>query len=220
MEFMFSKDNTTVQFQISANHVAATKCIKECRHCQEVQRFYRPNFTKFQSNWFWPCNDCWCQTKWFECLRNCWSPGIFTHNSLQSLQRMLHKTSSEQQLCGPKRVVNERGQKRRARLVETDRKVTVTEITTLYKCGLQKSISEVKDSLTNGIWQTSNFIFHTLFLVFLKGPRTWRQLIPVDTYRGEQGISSHFSLFLAFLWHNTGIHFTRNESMTSQVQIY
>ena len=36
------------------------------------------------------------------------------------------KTSTEQQFCGQKGLVNERGQRRRARLVKADRKVTVT----------------------------------------------------------------------------------------------
>ena len=56
--------------------------------------------------------------------------------------RKKKKTSSEQQFCGQKHVVNERGQRRRARLVEADRKVTVTQITTHYNSGMQKSISE------------------------------------------------------------------------------
>ena len=52
------------------------------------------------------------------------------------------KTSSEQQFCRQKHIVNERGQRRRARLVKADRKVTVTQITTHYNSGMQKSISE------------------------------------------------------------------------------
>ena len=52
------------------------------------------------------------------------------------------KKSSEQQFCGQKHVVNERGQRRRARLVKADRKVTVTQISTHYNSGMQKSISE------------------------------------------------------------------------------
>ena len=32
--------------QISANHVATTKCIKARRHDQEVQLFFRPNIRK------------------------------------------------------------------------------------------------------------------------------------------------------------------------------
>ena len=39
------------------------------------------------------------------------------------------KTSSEQQFCGQKRLVNYKSQRRRARLVVADRKVTVTQIT-------------------------------------------------------------------------------------------
>ena len=35
-----------------------------------------------------------------------------------------------------------RGQRRRARLVQADRKVTVTQITTHYNSGMQKSIPE------------------------------------------------------------------------------
>ena len=36
------------------------------------------------------------------------------------------KTSSEQQFCGQKRAVDERGQRRRARLYKAERKMTVT----------------------------------------------------------------------------------------------
>ena len=39
-------------------------------------------------------------------------------------------------------LINERGQKRRARLVEAERMVTVMQITTHYNSGMQKSISE------------------------------------------------------------------------------
>ena len=51
---------------------------------------------------------------------------FFMHNSLKFAGKVKNKkTSSEQQFCGQKRVVNERGQRGRARLVEADRKVTV-----------------------------------------------------------------------------------------------
>ena len=46
------------------------------------------------------------------------------------------KTSSKQQFCRQKHVVNDSGQRRRARLVEADRKVTGTQITTHYKSGM------------------------------------------------------------------------------------
>lgn len=52
------------------------------------------------------------------------------------------KTSSQRQLCGRKRLVDERGQRRIAQMVESDRKATVTRITTLYNSGEQKRISE------------------------------------------------------------------------------
>ena len=50
------------------------------------------------------------------------------------------KTSSEQQFCV---------QKRRARLIEADRNVTITQITTHYNSGMQKSISEHTKRLTS-----------------------------------------------------------------------
>ena len=53
-----------------------------------------------------------------------------------------HPVSSSS--VGRNSVVNERGQRRRARLVKADRKVTVTQITTHYNSGMQKSISEHK----------------------------------------------------------------------------
>ena len=43
---------------------------------------------------------------------------------------------------GRNHVLNERGQRRRSRLVKADRKVTVTQITTHYNSGMQKRISE------------------------------------------------------------------------------
>lgn len=52
------------------------------------------------------------------------------------------KTSSERQLCGRKCLVDEKGQQRISRMVESDRKASVTQITTLYNCGEQKTISE------------------------------------------------------------------------------
>ena len=65
---------------------------------------------------------------------------FYTQQSRQWCEK--RKTSSEQQFCGQKRVVNERGQRSRTRLFEADRKVTVPQITTHYNNGMQKSISE------------------------------------------------------------------------------
>ncbi len=52
------------------------------------------------------------------------------------------KISSERQLCGRKCLVDVRGQRRMDRLVRDDRKATVTQITTRYNQGMQKTISE------------------------------------------------------------------------------
>ena len=52
------------------------------------------------------------------------------------------KTSNEQKFCEQKHLVNERGQRRRATVVQAERKVTVTQITTHYNSGMQTSISE------------------------------------------------------------------------------
>ena len=102
------------------------------KHGQEGQLFSDQMWSKWLLLW----NDCWCQTGWFEYLRNCWSSGIVTHNSLQSLQTIVWKTKNIQwlQFCGQKRFANERGQWKR--------KVTVMQITTHYSSGMQKSISE------------------------------------------------------------------------------
>ncbi len=52
------------------------------------------------------------------------------------------KISSERRLCGQKRLVDVRGQRRMGRLVRDDRKATVTQITTRYNQGMQNTSSE------------------------------------------------------------------------------
>ncbi len=52
------------------------------------------------------------------------------------------KIYSKRQLCGRKRLVDVRGQRRMGRLVRDDRKATVTQITTRYNQGIQNTISE------------------------------------------------------------------------------
>ncbi|KAM6923435.1 uncharacterized protein FYW49_005866, partial [Xenentodon cancila] len=52
------------------------------------------------------------------------------------------KISSERQLCGRKCLVDIRGQKRMDKLVQEDRKATVTQITIRYNQGTQNTISE------------------------------------------------------------------------------
>ena len=91
------------------------------------------NGEEIWSKWLWPWNDCWCQTGWFEYLRNCWSQCGPFH-----AQWSLEQTSSEQQFCEHKCIVIERSQSRSARLAKANRKVTVMQITTHYNRGMQK----------------------------------------------------------------------------------
>uniref|UniRef100_A0AAR2LKA7 Transposase Tc1-like domain-containing protein n=1 Tax=Pygocentrus nattereri TaxID=42514 RepID=A0AAR2LKA7_PYGNA len=51
-------------------------------------------------------------------------------------------SSDEWQLCGRKCLVDVRGQRRMGRLVQDDRKATVTQITTCYNQGMQNTISK------------------------------------------------------------------------------
>ena len=69
----------------------------------------------------------------------------FSRTTVSRVCRELYekqKASSEQQFCRQKCIVDERGQRRRARLFEADRKVTVMQITTHYNSAMSKSISE------------------------------------------------------------------------------
>ena len=69
----------------------------------------------------------------------------FSHTTISRVYREWSeqgKISSEWQSSGPKCLVDARGQRRMARLVEDYRKATVTQITTQYNQGLQKAISE------------------------------------------------------------------------------
>ena len=93
--------------------------------------------------WLWLWNDSWCQTGWFEYLRNGWFP-FYTQQSLKLAENGAKnkKTYRVQQFCGHKRVFNEGDQRRRARLVKANRKVTVTKITSNYNSGMKKSITE------------------------------------------------------------------------------
>uniref|UniRef100_A0AAY5JZ80 Transposase Tc1-like domain-containing protein n=1 Tax=Esox lucius TaxID=8010 RepID=A0AAY5JZ80_ESOLU len=52
------------------------------------------------------------------------------------------KTSSMRQSCGRKCLVDARGQRRMGRLIQADRRATLTEITTCYNRGMQQSICE------------------------------------------------------------------------------
>lgn len=73
-----------------------------------------------------------------EYSRNCRLSRILTHNGLHRTMRKTKKASSEQQFCGKKSFVDERGQRRMSRLVWADRKTS--QIATLYNRAEQKSI--------------------------------------------------------------------------------
>jgi len=54
----------------------------------------------------------------------------------------MRKTSSMRQTCGRKCLVDARGQRRMGRLIQADRRETLTEITIRYNRGMQQSICE------------------------------------------------------------------------------
>uniref|UniRef100_A0AAY5KRW7 Transposase Tc1-like domain-containing protein n=1 Tax=Esox lucius TaxID=8010 RepID=A0AAY5KRW7_ESOLU len=58
------------------------------------------------------------------------------------------KTSSMQQSCGRKCLVDARGQRRMGRLIQADRRATLTEITTRHNRGMQQSICEATTRTT------------------------------------------------------------------------
>uniref|UniRef100_A0AAY5KR02 Tc3 transposase DNA binding domain-containing protein n=1 Tax=Esox lucius TaxID=8010 RepID=A0AAY5KR02_ESOLU len=58
------------------------------------------------------------------------------------------KTSSLRQSCGRKCLVDARGQRRMGRLIQADRRATLTEITTRYNRGVQQSICEATTRTT------------------------------------------------------------------------
>jgi len=59
-----------------------------------------------------------------------------------NIEREKGKTSSMPQSCGQKCLVDARDQRRMGRLIQADRKATLTEITPRYNRGMQQSICE------------------------------------------------------------------------------
>lgn len=76
-------------------------------------------------------NGCWCQSDWTEYSRNCWS----TFNAKQSVGFTeigpKKRKYSVRQLCRLKCLFDVSGQRRMGRLVQDDRKSTVTQIITV-----------------------------------------------------------------------------------------
>ena len=133
---------TVSSFFMLTNQVAATKCVQACRRGQEVELFFRPSVRMEKK----------CDLSDFDCRVTVgarkgglsisttadhlgFSPTTVSRVCREWCEKQKN-TSSEQQFCQRKRVVNDRGQRRRARLV---RKETVTQITTHYNSGMQKS---------------------------------------------------------------------------------
>ncbi len=111
------------------------------RRLAEVQTEHQ-NGEERGFKWLWRWNGCCCQTSWSEYFKNCWSTGIFTHNHLLGLQRMVRKRENIQWAAVVWMKMSCWCQRRMGRLVRDDRKATVTQITTRYNQGMQNTISE------------------------------------------------------------------------------
>ena len=106
---------------------------KACRPGPDIQLFFRPNIRIGKK----------CDLSDFDrgMIVVAWQGGLsisetadplgFSHATV-SREYEKQKTSSGQQFCGQTHIVIERGQRRRARGVKAERKITVTQITTHY----------------------------------------------------------------------------------------
>ena len=108
-----------------------TKCIKACRSGQEVQLF-RPNVRIGKK----------CNLNDFHCGMIVGARQSALSISEAAVSRVCRDWCDKQKHNGQKCLVNERGQRKRARLVKADRKVRVMQISKHYNSGMQKSISE------------------------------------------------------------------------------
>ncbi len=111
------------------------------RRLAEVQTQHQ-NGEERGFKWLWMWNGCWCQTRWAEYFKNCRSTGIFMHNHLYGLQRMVWKREYIQWAAVVWTKMPCWCQRRMGRVVRDDKKATVTRITTRYNQGMQNIISE------------------------------------------------------------------------------
>ncbi len=139
---------TPVQlFGWSANNVAATQCISAHRHGQDDLLKFKPSIRMGKKG---DLSD-------FECgmVVGARRAGLsisetadllgFSRTIVSRVYRECsekEKISSERQFSGWKYLVECRDQRRMVRMAQADRKATVTQITTCYNRGTQKSISE------------------------------------------------------------------------------
>jgi len=73
----------------------------------------------------------------------------FLHTTISSKEWFEKgKTSNMWQSCGRKCLVDARGQRRMGRMLQADRRATLTEITTRYNRGMQQSICEATTRTT------------------------------------------------------------------------
>ena len=78
-----------------------------------------------------------------------------------------------------------RGQRKRARLVKADRKLTVTQITTHYNSGMQKSISEHRTPQTSKVYRLQQSNKHLKVLGESTSDVCYRQFVQVKACIGS-----------------------------------
>ena len=144
----------------SANHVATSKCTKACRHGQEVQLLFGPNLkigkkcdpSDFDRGRFADARQggfSISETADLDVLHTKVSRVCREWCGEKKKKKKKKKHQKKQQFQRQKRVVNERGQRRRARLVRAERKETVMQISTHFNSGMQKGISEHRTGQTS-----------------------------------------------------------------------
>ena len=118
---------------IYSNIVAATKCIKSMPTWSRGSAVFQTQCQNGEEMWSKWGLSIWEMADLLELLQTTVSKVCWEWCEKRK------KTSSEQQFCGQKRVVNTICQRI---WVKADRKVTVKQISTHYNSGMQESISE------------------------------------------------------------------------------